>query len=115
MGKGGVCKYCWRLLWYYTGAHQAYCRTCKEFKAKRIACCRGYFGLAAKTPRLKVTQRMNKVLSEHIEWLGKKIVDIAFQIHKTLGPGLLEKVYEACFAYELTKRGISFITQKKVP
>ena len=30
------------------------------------------------------------------------------------GPGLLEKVYEACFCYELTKRNISFVTQKKV-
>jgi len=58
---------------------------------------------------------MNKVLNEHVEWLGKQIVDIAFQIHKTLGPGLLEKVYEACFAYELTKRNIPFVVQKKVP
>jgi GxxExxY protein len=58
---------------------------------------------------------MNKVLNEHIEWTAKQIVDIAFQIHKTLAPGLLEKVYESCFAYELTKRSIPFITQKKVP
>ena len=57
---------------------------------------------------------MNKVLSEHTEWLGKQVVDIAFQIHKALGPGLLEKVYETCFAYELTKRTIPFVTQKKV-
>lgn len=58
---------------------------------------------------------MNKILSEHVEWLGTQIVDIAFQIHKTLGPGLLEKVYETCFAYELTKRAIPFVIQKKVP
>jgi GxxExxY protein len=51
---------------------------------------------------------------EHEEWLGKQVVDCAYQIHKTLGPGLLEKVYEACFCYELTKRNISFVTQKKV-
>ncbi|MEJ8816907.1 GxxExxY protein [Lacibacter sp. H407] len=49
------------------------------------------------------------------EWLGKEIVDIAYQIHLTLGPGLLEKVYEACFCYELKKREIPFVTQKKVP
>lgn len=58
---------------------------------------------------------MNKVLSEHVEWLGKQVVDIACQIHKTLGPGLLEKVYETCFAYELTTRAIPFVMQKKVP
>ena len=58
---------------------------------------------------------MNKILDEHTEWIGKQTVDIAFQIHKALGPGLLEKVYEACFAYELTKREIPFVTQKKIP
>ena len=52
---------------------------------------------------------------EHQEWLGKQIVDCAYQIHKTLGPGLLEKVYEACFCYELSKRNIAFMTQQKVP
>lgn len=51
----------------------------------------------------------------HQEWLGKQIVDIAYHIHKALGPGLLEKVYESCFCYELSKRGIPFIQQKKVP
>ena len=49
------------------------------------------------------------------ELLGKEVVDIAYQIHSVLGPGLLEKVYEACFCYELKKREIPFIAQKKVP
>ena len=49
------------------------------------------------------------------EALGKEIVDIAFQLHKTLGPGLMESVYECCFCYELNKRNIPFITQKRVP
>lgn len=52
---------------------------------------------------------------EHREWLGKQTVDIAYHIHKALGPGLLESVYEICFCYELNKRQISFIAQKKVP
>jgi len=34
------------------------------------------------------------------------IVDAAFKIHKTLGPGLLESVYEAALKYELQKRGL---------
>ena len=49
------------------------------------------------------------------EALGKEIVDIAFQLHKALGPGLLESVYESCFCYELSKREIPFVTQKRVP
>lgn len=50
----------------------------------------------------------------HIESLAKQIVDIAYCIHRQLGPGLLESVYEKCFCYELTKRGIPFTHQKKV-
>lgn len=49
------------------------------------------------------------------EYIGKQIVDIAFQLHKALGPGLLESVYEKCFCYELSKRNIAFTTQKRVP
>ena len=52
---------------------------------------------------------------QHREWLGKEVVDIAYQIHKALGPGLLEKVYETCFCYELSKRNISYACQVKVP
>jgi GxxExxY protein len=58
---------------------------------------------------------MDKNSIEYIEWLGKQIVDIAYQIHKAIGPGLLEKVYGRCFAYELTKRNIPYQKQKEVP
>ena len=54
-------------------------------------------------------------LTEQLEDLGKKIVDSAFTVHKTLGPGLLEKVYEICFCHELTKRNISFLRQVDIP
>jgi GxxExxY protein len=47
--------------------------------------------------------------------LAKIAVDIAYRIHTTLGPGLLESVYESAFAYELTKRGISFTRQEGIP
>ena len=47
---------------------------------------------------------MIRELSTYTEHVGKEIVDIAFQIHKALGPGLLESVYETCFCYELEKR-----------
>jgi hypothetical protein len=38
------------------------------------------------------------------EAIGKAIVNAAFIVHKELGPGLLEKVYEACFCHVLTKK-----------
>ena len=43
------------------------------------------------------------------------IVDAAFKIHTTLGPGLLESVYEAVLAYELRKRGLEVDAQQSVP
>lgn len=54
-------------------------------------------------------------LSEREEWLAKEIVDCAFKVHKQLGPGLLEKVYEVCFCHELTKKGIVFRRQLDIP
>jgi GxxExxY protein len=57
---------------------------------------------------------MNKSLDDYREWLGKQIVDIAYQIHLRLGPGLLESVYEKIFCYELQKREIPFESQKKI-
>jgi len=55
-----------------------------------------------------------KPLTEREVWLTTQIMDICFSIHKTLGPGLLESVYEKCFCYELEKRKIPFIKQKAV-
>ena len=38
--------------------------------------------------------------------MAQQIVDAAYRVHTTLGPGLLESVYEAALAYELEKRGL---------
>ncbi len=46
--------------------------------------------------------------------LAKIAVDICYKIHTTLGPGLLESVYEAAFAYELEKREIHFTRQQNI-
>lgn len=54
-------------------------------------------------------------LNETEEFLCKEIIDCAFTVHKKLGPGLLEKIYEAFFCYELTKRDIPFRRQAKLP
>lgn len=54
-------------------------------------------------------------LTEEEERIGKAIVNAAFKVHKTLGPGLLEKVYEITLAYELEKAGFKVERQKSVP
>lgn len=47
--------------------------------------------------------------------IARQIVDAAYQIHRRLGPGLLESVYETVLAYELEKRGLSAKRQVPVP
>ena len=51
----------------------------------------------------------------NIEKVAAKIVNAAFKVHKQLGAGLLEKVYEVCFCHELEKAGLSYERQVKVP
>ncbi len=47
--------------------------------------------------------------------ISKEVVDAAYKIHTTLGPGLLESVYEVTMAYELRKRGLKVVRQLPVP
>ncbi len=49
------------------------------------------------------------------EKIAKLIVDAAYTVHKNLGPGLLESVYEPCFCHELSKRGAEHKRQVAVP
>lgn len=51
---------------------------------------------------------MYQLLTKETEALASQIVDIAYKIHRTLGPGLLESVYERCFCHELSLRGIPY-------
>ena len=47
--------------------------------------------------------------------IAKEIVDAAFRIHTTLGPGLLESVYQTVLAYELGRRGLRAVSQQAIP
>ncbi len=54
-------------------------------------------------------------VSPDLDRLAKVVVDAAFKVHSTLGPGLLESVYEICLAHELKKRGLKIQTQIAFP
>ena len=54
-------------------------------------------------------------ISKELEDLGSKIVHAAYLVHKALGPGLLEKVYEICFCHELQKMGLDVKRQIDIP
>ena len=47
--------------------------------------------------------------------IAKEVVDVAYHIHRKLGPGLLESVYEAIMASELGRRGLKSVRQQPVP
>ena len=56
-----------------------------------------------------------KQLSDDEERIGKIVVNGAYKVHKELGPGLLEKVYEIALAHELRKAGLEVKRQVYLP
>lgn len=51
----------------------------------------------------------------HENEIGTLILDAAFEVHKVLGPSLLESSYEHCLAYELLNKGLRVALQKPLP
>ena len=47
--------------------------------------------------------------------LTEKIIGCAIEVHRQLGPGLLESAYEECLCYELEQAGLRYERQKPVP
>ena len=57
----------------------------------------------------------NYSLSDSEERIATIIVNAAYTVHKALGPGLLESIYEVCFCHELTKQGLAVHRQVTLP
>ena len=47
--------------------------------------------------------------------IATQIVDAAYRVHTTLGPGLFESVYETVMAHELARRGLQVVRQQAIP
>ncbi|MGQ0642128.1 MAG: GxxExxY protein [Gemmatimonadaceae bacterium] len=54
-------------------------------------------------------------MREELNVTTGQVVDAAIKVHSVLGPGLLERAYKACLAYELRKRGLGVATEVPVP
>jgi GxxExxY protein len=54
-------------------------------------------------------------LTEKQEEIATKIVHAAYTVHRKLGPGLLEKIYEVCLEHELKKAGLKVDRQVNIP
>ena len=58
---------------------------------------------------------MNRITKERIDALSYEIIDAAIEVHKQLGPGLLESVYQACMVEEFKFREISIKSEMIIP
>lgn len=58
---------------------------------------------------------MYEPIPEDLNEIGTKIIGAAINVHKTLGPGLLERIYEVCLCHELEKMGLRVERQKYLP
>jgi GxxExxY protein len=56
-----------------------------------------------------------KISREELDKLSNKIIELAIKVHKTLGPGFLESVYQAALAHEFNKSDIKFEKEKGLP
>jgi GxxExxY protein len=50
-----------------------------------------------------------------LDYITNGIISAALEVHRALGPGLLESTYEACLAFELAERGFALEQQKSLP
>jgi GxxExxY protein len=50
-----------------------------------------------------------------VDPFSRRVIGCAIEVHRTLGPGLLESVYEACLCRELAQAKLAFVRQQKIP
>lgn len=54
-------------------------------------------------------------VEDQINTITQGVIGAAIEVHKSLGPGLLESAYEECLCHELSLRGFPFERQKPIP
>ena len=58
---------------------------------------------------------VNMHMREQLNSLAERIIGAALTVHRELDPGMLEKAYESCLAFELADRGLNLERQKTLP
>ena len=61
------------------------------------------------------TQRVFQPIPADVERIGKVVLNAAYKVHTTLGPGLLESVYQASMKHVIEKNGVTVKTDVKLP
>jgi GxxExxY protein len=58
---------------------------------------------------------MKKTITKDYDELSGKVIGCAIEVHRALGPGLLESAYERCLSFELSANNIHHLVQKELP
>ncbi|MFH1201734.1 MAG: GxxExxY protein [Candidatus Omnitrophota bacterium] len=58
--------------------------------------------------------KMTRMTEDEINTLSKKIIGLTIEVHKNLGPGFVEKIYQKALVYELKKNGINFVEEANI-
>src|SRR5687767_4308054 len=53
--------------------------------------------------------------ADALEWIAARTLDALFEVHRQLGPGLLESAYQMALCHELSRLGLAFEQQKEMP
>jgi len=67
------------------------------------------------SPQRRKERKEKRKMTKEEDKLSKEIIGAAIEVHRSLGPGLLESAYEECLCYELAIRGFTFERQKPLP
>src|SRR5712672_2707856 len=62
-----------------------------------------------------MSERDTETQKKYLNELSGKVIGACIEIHRELGPGLLESAYEECLAYELSQVGLRFERQRALP
>ena len=68
-----------------------------------------------KGPSLTAEDAESAEMKDTLNQITNRIISASIDVHRVLGPGLLESAYEACLAYELAERGLKVELQKPLP
>jgi GxxExxY protein len=58
---------------------------------------------------------MERIVGDEGDPLTRQVIGAAIEVHREMGPGLLESVYQKCLEKELTRQGLSFVPQARLP
>lgn len=60
-------------------------------------------------------EKSRKLVESDLNSLSSDVIGACIEVHKSLGPGLLESVYHTCLCYELGRRGLNYQKEASVP